>query len=280
MPFTKQKNIDFKIENNQIILTDEYKKKFASRFKKITGSRFFNVLGQNEMCSEFKTWCMMVNIYQEPMDEMLANAGNVIEPKIRTWVENKINQKFLVYDPKVCQYDVFKENKIFGGIPDGEPLINNEINYNKAGILEIKTTSIDSFLYEKINHVFVLKKDENNFPIVKLPNGKKQKWFNTNNEIVIPTEYLYQLGLYCYLRNTSKGLFAIAFLEKQDYIEPNKCNIDNREIQLVDYSIDLNEFSKYIKQAEEWYQKYIINGVSPIMNEEDKIFVKDLLGNE
>jgi len=27
---------------------------------------------------------MMVNIYQEPMDEMLANAGNIIEPKVRT----------------------------------------------------------------------------------------------------------------------------------------------------------------------------------------------------
>lgn len=280
MPFIKKNKIDFFIKDNQIILSEEYKNKMSSRFKKITGSRFYSVLGFNEMNSEFKTWCMMVNIYYEKMDPILANAGNIIEPKIRKWVENKLNIKYKIYDPIEENFDIFKNNKIFGGIPDGEPLIDNQINYSKFGILEIKTTSIDNFLYKKIDHVFVLQKDEQNKPIIKSKNTKKEKWFNNNGEIIIPNEYKFQLGLYCYLRNINKGLFAICFLETQDYINPVECDVNNREIQIINFSINLNEFKKYIKQSEEWYNKYILSGISPKMNSDDKQFVKDLLNYE
>lgn len=275
MPFTKLKDIDFKIENNRIILTPEYLKKNLWRFKKITGSRLLNVLGYNPMCSSFKTWCMMVNIYYEEMDEMLANAGNVIEPKIRGWVENKIGKKFTSYDPKSIGFDIFKDNKVFGGIPDGE--IINDLD-NDISILEIKTTSIDSFEYKKINHIFVLQKDQNNIPIIKSIGTKKQKWYDENNKIKIPNEYLFQLGLYCYLRHKTKGLFAICFLKTEDYVNPEQCNINEREIELVDFQIDLIKFEKYIEMAKEWFYKYIETGISPEMNEEDKLFVKDLLG--
>lgn len=277
MPFTKQKNQDFYIKDKRIFLTDSYKNKFATKFKKITGSRFYNVLGLNELSSSFKTWCMMVNIYQEPMDEMLANAGNIIEPKVRTWVEQHTNQKYLVYDPKQCQYDVFSDNKIFGGIPDGEPLHNGKIDYSNAPMLEIKTSSIDNFLYKNIDHVFVLQKDENNHPIVKSIGTKRQKWFNADNEVVIPPEYLFQLGLYCYLRNVTKGLFAICFLTKEDYINPSACDVNQREIQLVNFDVDLMEFKQWIIKAEEWYHQHIISGISPIMNEADEQLVNDLL---
>lgn len=278
MPFIKQKNKDFYIRDEKIVLSDEYKQKFSHKFKKITGSRLSNVLGLSEMTSSFKTWCTMVNIYQEPMDEMLANAGNVIEPKIRDWVQIHTNKQYLVHDPKKCQFDIFKDNKIFGGIPDGEPIKDGKIDYSGDGrILEIKTSSIDSFLYKKVDHVFVLQKDENNYPIVKSPGTKRQKWFDTNNNVIIPKEYMFQLGLYCYLKGVNKGLFAICFLTKQDYKEPDLCDVNNREIQLVEFDVNLQEFAKWIKIAEQWYEDHIVTGISPIMNEEDKSLVDDLL---
>lgn len=278
MPFTKTKNIDFTIQDNKIILSPDYLKKNLWRFKKITGSRLFNVLGYNSLCSTFKTWCMMVNIYYEEMDETLAAAGNIIEPKIRTWVENKIQKKFLSYDPKKVNFDIFKNNEVFGGIPDGEILDPNSMSDNDPSIIEIKTTSIDSFEYKKINHVFILQKDVNNNPIVKSVGTKKQKWYDQNNKIQIPHEYLFQLGLYCYLRNKTQGLFAICFLETQDYVAPEQCNINERNIELVDFKIDLNKFQKYIEAAQEWFFNHVKTGISPEMNEEDKLFVKDLLG--
>jgi hypothetical protein len=53
-----------------------------------------------------------------------------------------------------------------------------------------------------------------------------------------------------YLRNVDKGLFAVGFLEPIDYVEPNKFNIDNREIYLIDFSIkDKSKFKQYIDYA-------------------------------
>lgn len=278
MPFTKQKDQDFFIQNNQIILSEEYKNKVGNKFKKITGSRLYNVLGLNEMSSSFKTWCTMVNIYTEPMDEMMANAGNVIEPKIRQWVEKTMNKKYLVYDPKKCKYDVFENNPIFGGIPDGEPITDGTIDYsNGARMLEIKTSSIDSFVYKKIDHVFILQKDNNSKPIIKEVGGKKAKWFDSKNNIQIPEDYKFQLGLYCYLRNVTKGLFAICFLKTEDYLNPEACDVNEREIQLVEFDINLDIFKHWIEQAITWYDKHILTGISPKMTNDDQQFVKDLL---
>jgi hypothetical protein len=71
---------------------------------------------------------------------------------------------------------VFKENKIFGGIPDGEPLNDvMVVDYsNDKPMLEIKTSSIDSFVYKKdFNNCLKMQKDINGIPLVKEKNGKK-----------------------------------------------------------------------------------------------------------
>jgi hypothetical protein len=53
-----------------------------------------------------------------------------------------------------------------------------------------------------------------------------------------------------YLRNVEKGIFAIGFLEPIDYLYPEKFNINEREIHLVEFSIsDKAKFKKYIDYA-------------------------------
>ena len=274
MPFIKQLNKDFVIENNIIKLTDEYINNNKHKFKKITGSRFSSVLNLNEYTSELKTWCIMVGIYVEPMDELISAAGNIIEPKIKQYVEHKLNVKYIQYDPYKIKFDLFSDNEIFGGIPDGEPIINGKVDYsNNNRMLEIKTTSIDSFLYKKINNVFVLQK-ENNKPIIKSIGTKKAKWFDSNNNVIIPNEYKFQLGLYCYLRNVNKGIFAVCFLTVDDYVNPQLCNVYQREIQLVNYDIDLNKFQIFINYATNWYNNHIKKGISPSINKNDWEWIK------
>ncbi len=270
MPFNKVFNKDFKIENNRIVLSKEYLDLNLSKFKKITGTRLSAILNKSDYNSPVKMWAQMVNIYTEQMDEMYAKAGNIIEPKIHKWVCEKTGINFKQHNPLECKWDVFSENKIFGGIPDGEPIDQNgNFLYPSSPILEIKTSSIDAFKFKRENGLFVLQKDENNFPIVKSKGEKKAKWFDAKNNIVIPEEYKYQLGLYCYLRNVDKGLFAIAFLTTEDYIYPQQTNINEREIYLVDFNIDLAIFKKEIDKAEKWYNKFIINGISPELTKED-----------
>ena len=280
MPFTKIYNKDFFIKDNRIVLSKEYLQANRKRFKKITGSRFASILNQSNYVSAVKTWAMMVNIYTEPMEELFANAGNIIEPKIKDWVCQKTGINYKQYNPSSIGYDVFKDNEIFGGIPDGEPIDSSgNLLYPKEPILEIKTSSIDSFVFRKINNQFVLQKNIDGSPCVKIPNEKRLKWFK-NNDIVIPSEYMYQLGLYCYLRNVNKGIFAICFLETSDYIKPNECNINDREIRLVDFEINLNEFKKNIEYGNKWYKNFIETGMSPKLTKEDREWFNAEANNE
>ncbi len=281
MPFTAQVNKDFFIKNDEIVLSDEYIQKNKWKFKKITGSRVASILNCNEYVTDVKTWCMMVGIYREEMDQTLAEAGNIIEPKIREYVEKRFGVKYLCYDPSKIGWDVFKDNDIFGGIPDGEPINEKgEIDYNSKKMLEIKTTSIDSFQYVKEKGGLMLKKDKNGMPIVKKKNGKLEKWFDSNDNIVIPKEYQLQLALYLYLRKVKTGMFAIAFLKKEDYAYPSDFNIDSTLIKTVDFRINLDEFEKVIKILKSWYENYIEKGISPKIKQKDINWIKEELNNE
>lgn len=275
MPFKAIYKKDFYISNNQIFLSADYKKKNMSRFKKITGSRFSSILMQNKYSSPFKTWAIMTNIYYEKMDETLSKVGNAIEPKIRDYISKMIDVDFLNYIPEQEKWDVFKKNEIFGGIPDGEPVNHNkDFLYNEGyPMLEIKTTSIDSFVYKHENSVLTLVKTNEGLPKVKIENGKLISWFDENS-INIPYDYQLQLGLYLFLRRHNFGLFAIAFLDKKYYLDYSSYNPDTNYIATAFLYIENKEFKKLIDYCEYWYKKYIHEGQSPIGTNEDIIWLK------
>lgn len=275
MPFKSIYKKDFYISNNQIFLSDDYKKKNAARFKKITGSRFSSILMQNKYSSPFKTWAIMTNIYYEKMDETLSKVGNVIEPKIRDYISKIIDVKFLNYIPEQEKWDVFKKNKIFGGIPDGEPINDNKDFLYDEGypMLEIKTTSIDAFAYQYDNNVLTLIKDQAGLPKIKTESGKLNSWF-ANDTIDIPYDYQLQLGLYLFLRKRNFGLFAIAFLDKKYYLDYSSYNPDTNCVVTSFLYIDSDEFKKLIDYSEEWYKKHIDEGISPIATPEDLMWLK------
>jgi hypothetical protein len=58
-----------------------------------------------------------------------------------------------------------------------------------------------------------------------------------------------QLALYLYLRNTTKGIFAIGFLEGKDYAAPEEFEASNHDIQVANFEIDRNLLDKYIQFA-------------------------------
>jgi hypothetical protein len=165
------------IDSGVITLKDEYIKKYGYRFKKITGTRLADILGFDNYSSPFKTWLQIVQLFKDDMDPTLADVGNTIEPIIREFVTKQLKIEYCVHDPKTVNYDVFKSNKIFGGIPDGEPMTLGKIDYSTdLPMLEVKSSSIDKLKYET-NADLQLRmiKNERGEPIVVKPNGKKDE---------------------------------------------------------------------------------------------------------
>ncbi|WP_255565822.1 MPN551 family DNA-binding protein [Mycoplasma sp. E35C] len=278
MPFKKDLNLKdcFFIKDNQIILTDNYKKTYGSRFKKITGSRFPTVLGVNAYSSPFMEWLKMVNLYSESMDPTLANAGVQIEPKVRDFVIEKFKVNYKAYEPNRVGYDIFKENPIFGGIPDGEPVDENgQIIYDQNHpMLEIKTSSIDKLVYKTVNDELRMMLDNDGMPIVKQKRAKYEEWYDENQKPVVKKEYVMQLSLYLYLRKAKYGRFGIIFLRPEDYKYPEKLDINKRVVEIVDMQIDPADVKPYIDQAEKWYNDHIKTGISPKFGHADLEFLR------
>lgn len=280
MPLIKKKDVDFRFENNHIVLTKEYLQNNLSRFKKITGGRIASILGLNKYVTPFRVWLSIVNLYKEEMDETLAHVGHIIEPKIRDFVSQQLNVKFKSYEPFAIRCDVFKENKIFGGIPDGEPIDEkgNFLYEQGKPMLEIKTSSYDGLLYKKINGSLILQKDEKGFPIIKEKMAKYKSWFDPKtNEFKISDEYAYQLALYLFLRKTNYGIFAICFLNLDDYKNPENFQINNHIIKLKEMHVDLKQFGEIIEKVKKWYEDYVIKGISPTLTKEDETWLKTQL---
>lgn len=269
MAFTKIQNTDFKLVDDHFELSATYLQSNQARFKKITGSRLASVLDLNQYTSPARIWATMVNIYSDPMDPTLAKVGCVIEPKVHQYVSDQLKINFLQYNPAKIKWDVFADNRYFGGIPDGEPIDDQgAFLYPQCPMLEIKTTSIDSFVYKKKNNQMFLQFD-GDLPKIKAKGERYQKWFDVEGNIIIPDEYKFQLGLYCYLRKVQKGLFAICFLKAEDYAHPELCDVNQREIRLVNFEVDNLMFKKITEQAQAWYEKYILTGISPKFNKND-----------
>ncbi len=275
MPFIKTVGKDFIIKDNHIELAGSYKD--SAKPKKITGSRFASILGLNKFTSPAKIWAIMNGIYKDDFDPMYSKIGNEIEPKLKEYAENVSHIKYKSYDPSAVYWDIFKENKIFGGIPDGEPLDENgNLVFGKKEypLIEIKTTSVDKFKFAVENGEFVLQKDENGRPIVKTPGAKFDSWFDSKGDIVVPEEYVSQLSLYCYLRNTNYGRFVIGFLDTDDYIHPEQFTPEKNKIYIVDFYVDLDKFQDVIDYGEKWYRDYILTKKSPELSEGDIEWLK------
>ena len=280
MPFTKQINKDFYIKDNRIYLSDEYFNKNKKYFKKITGSRFASILNLNKFVSPIQAWCIIVNIYKDEIDPTLAKVGTIIEPKIRDYVSKVMNIKFKVYNPIEVNWNVFNDD-IFGGIPDGEPIDETgKFIYDKDfPMLEIKTSSEDKLTYEKINGSFRLKKDKNNYPIVKELGKKKESWF-INNQLNVSDEYCLQLLLYLYLRKVNNGMFAVVFLKPEDYVYPEKFDVSKHEIHFAKLNIkNFKNLQNIIDYAREWYKLYVMDKhYSMPLEEHDKKWLSEELG--
>jgi len=277
MPINKKNLNCWEIIDNRVVLNSDFlkagldKNNKWGRFAKITGTSFSSIFGLSEYNSPFKTWMKICKLFKDVADPTVTELGNRIEPLLREYAIKKMGIKYISYDPKQIDFDIFKEDEIYGGIPDGEPVDNNgNVDYsNNQPMLEIKTSSIDKFKWKMQDGNLTLCKDSNGLPMVSKKGEKKEHWFK-NGIIDIPIEYQFQLSLYLCLRNTDKGVFVVSFLKTEDYLPATPYSCDDHEIHFVEFKIkDKELFKKYLEKGREWYNTYVRTGKSPEMTESD-----------
>ncbi len=218
------------------------------RHGKITGSRFLAVLGKDRYMSEFEAACLIGRIFYDDTENKYTRAGEILEPVIRRYVRDNCDMilrpllgaddgtDITVEDPidkNDCYYDHFRSSKVFGGMVDG--FIN--LKGRRDAILEIKTA------------------------------GDRSGWYDENGKLRPPEGYYLQASLYAQLAKLKRIVFAAAFLTESDYDNLDRF-VPNESNTLI-MVIEKKDIESEMKVAEEWFDRYINNGVTPEWTERD-----------
>ncbi len=233
------------IEGNQIKVDP------PKRPKRITGTRFASILGLDRWNSEFKTWCAITRTYEEPfVENKYTKAGKAIEPKIvdylrkAYWMDIKTPED--IYGKNYFEKtwgNFFPDIDTFGGMWDA-------LYYENGGmsaVIEIKTTK------------------------------RVEDWQDG-----APDNYALQAALYAYLLGIDDVIMVCAFLEEKNYENPEDFipSVDNVIIDEFSISERFPTFQAHIDRAKDWWNNYVLTGLSPKFDEKkDEDILKELRKN-
>lgn len=224
--------------------------------KKISGTKIGGIFGFSEFSTPFKVACEIGGLYPGDKANKYIDAGNFLEPVLRDYLghsstkmlrevlsasaESQVSIEMAPEKDK-CQYDHFHDNKLFGGMVDGYIRIDGK----RDSVLEIKTSN------------------------------DRDKWLDESGNVTkVPMSYQMQASLYAELAGLKKVVFLVGFLSESDYAWPARWKPSEINTSII--VMDKLDMSGYMKEAEEWYKEYILNGYTPEWTDKDKDLLKYL----
>lgn len=204
--------------------------------KKITGTRLAAVLGMNKWSSPFKAWCEITRTYEEPFEDTIYTiAGKTIEPIIIDFLKERLYLDLETPTDvwgsdyfKKTWGDFYKDRETFGGMWDVK-------SRDGRTMVEIKTTK------------------------------RSEDWISD-----VPEYYLIQGFLYAYLSDCKEVVFPCAFLTDADYQAPEKFKpVLGKNLVVYTYKMEdlLRRYNYVIVEAEHFWHKYVLTGISPDYDE-------------
>ena len=221
--------------------------------KKITGTHFPTVLGLDPWKTPFEAWCRNTRTYEIPFEgNKYTNAGEIIEPKVFEFLKTSMGFGDKVVTPtdvfgkdyfKKTWGDFFPNHNIFGGMWDA--LINGD-DGKPEYVVEVKTVQIDG-----------------------RSGSLEERWKFGE----APHYQALQASLYAYLLGIDKVLMVAVALEdkKGDYEHPEQVipSYAKGNVYIDEFRVSERypNFDLYIEQATNWWNTYVLTGISPEFDE-------------
>lgn len=217
--------------------------------KKITGTRFAQVLGYNPWSTPFESWCAITRTYEKPFEDTIYTiAGKTIEPKQIEYLKNSYAMTNIVTPTDMYGEDYFKktwgdfypDNPVFGGMWDALVKDGDKVE----AVIEFKTTK------------------------------RSEDWKDD-----VPEYYALQAALYAYLLQTDQVIMVVSFLKEEDYDNPEAYvpTIENTKPVIFNVSERYPNFEKLVSDALMWWNHHVSTGKSPNFDEKrDAEILKEL----
>lgn len=217
--------------------------------KSITAGRFSKVIGCNHWATDFQAWCEIMRCKVPPFeDNKYTIAGKAIESKLIEYAKGSVSpyirdpeQYFQCNDAKREMNFEFFDHPLFGGMWDALAFDRPDVVFTDPvlpiAVIECKTTS------------------------------RPQDW-----EMGIPDNYKAQGLLYAQLLDVEDVYFPVAFLEPDDYDDPEsfECTEDNTRIYHIKRDEPIGRFENILEAMEfamQWNEAHVEQNVSPVFNE-------------
>jgi hypothetical protein len=221
----------------------------AKKPKKISGTHFATVLNADPWKTPFEAWCKCTRTYETPFEgNKYTNAGEIIEPKVFSFLRTSMGFGNRVVTPtdmygedyfKKTRGDFFPESNVFSGMWDA--LIMGE-DGKPEYVVEVKTVKVDG-----------------------RNGGLEERWKNGQ----APHYQALQASLYAYLLGVQKVLMVGVTLKESegDYDHPEQVtpSYANGNVYIDEFKVleRYENFPIYVEMAVEWWNKYVLTGISP-----------------
>ena len=213
------------------------------RPRKITGTRLAGILGFNRYTTPFMIWCELTKLYEQPFTEnRYTRAGKAIEHKQLQYIRDLCSTDRLVTPTERFGEDFFRktwgdffpDKTSFGGMWDGLLYTGDHLK----AVVECKT-------------------------------GSRPKDWYCNGQKQVPLHYALQAALYATLLGTDQVIMAASILQQEDYDTPEdfQCNQHNTIFVPFKVSERFSDFHVYMSEALQWYNAYVVTGISPVYDE-------------
>ena len=208
--------------------------------KKITATRFATILGLNPWSTEFEMWCEITKTYCKPFEDTIYTlAGKTIEPKQIEYMRTAYGMYNLKTPTDIYGSDYFKKTygdffhnyDVVGGMWDS--LLMDD-NGKPEAVLEFKTTK------------------------------RSEDWAND-----VPEYYALQAALYAHLLDVDDVIMVASFLSPGDYEKPEDFVPSASNTITITFKVSERypDFAQRVARAIEWWNTYVVTGISPDYDE-------------
>ena len=206
----------------------------GSKLNKVSGTSLGGILEVSPFNTPFQVACALLNVCREDIsDKPAVKVGQALETEIIKYAEKTYPQYGLfmpaeqVYVKREGDHDSWVsdfEDETFAGHVDGI-VMSDDGDY----ILEIKTSS------------------------------NMDSWTRG-----VPIYYKLQVGLYNhFITKKDKAYVVLGVVNENTYKDYHSWIPNENTVAMFEFDIDQETFAKTLDRVREWYQKYILNGVTP-----------------
>lgn len=220
---------------------------------RVSGTMMAGILGISPWSTPFQVACSLLGLAREDISNKPAvKAGIALESKVIKYAGERYPEFGLfipaeeIYEKREGDHDSWVsdfEDDIFAGHVDGIVMGDDGTDY----ILEVKTSS------------------------------NMESWLNG-----VPEYYCWQVALYNeFITKRDKAYVLLGIVDKNTYSDPNSWIPNENTVGLFEINIDREQVLEKMAIITEWYNTYIVNGITPDydpQNEGDVEMYEHLVG--